>query len=342
MEEAAESPAAVGIARAAQELCLRRGEFELAAELGHVRTIAGPVAGRRQVSRREIDRLRAAEGFPDALRERVRTVGTAEGAELMLISPGRFGRLARAGFITPVRFYLNRYRAIVWLYLADELRQFAERERTLLSGRFPKGLDGGTAAGRDLRARNWRGRRIGRLLHECAGPWERAAVVAGVLDPAQLAELVPDPYERAYVRRLMPELSQVHPQSETARGKVRRLLVADDPDEIQWHRAGLTLLLETARCAHPAPRPDEVPPDDRGADAAARSPVPPSDENVPTPPSDAVAPPPAGPGPSPHTGRETVTSPRAPVAPCGDGRAGLLARLGLGRSRRPRVAARPR
>ena len=24
-----------------------------------------------------------------------------------------------------VRFYLNRYRAVVWLYLAEELRQFA-------------------------------------------------------------------------------------------------------------------------------------------------------------------------------------------------------------------------
>lgn len=126
----------VGADRAARELVLMRGEFELAVELGHVGvTTRGPL-GRRRVARSEIDRLRSAEGFPERLRERVRTVGAARGAELMGISPGRFTRLARAGLLTPARFYLNRYRAVVWLYLVEELTVFAAAEPLLLRGRL--------------------------------------------------------------------------------------------------------------------------------------------------------------------------------------------------------------
>ncbi|MFD7898195.1 DUF6397 family protein [Streptomyces sp. NPDC059743] len=246
----------VGVVWAARELELRRGEFELAAQLGHIRTIAGPAAGRRQVTRQEIDRLRAAEGFPEALRERARTVGTAEGAELMTVSPGRFTRLARAGFIAPVRFYLNRYRAVVWLYLADEVRTFADQEPALLTGRLPGPLRLGPDAEEDRRPRNWRGRRIGHLLHESEDPWERAAVVACVLDPALLAEMVPDPYERAQLNRLRPELAPGQPESEAARATVRRLVVADHPDEIRWHRTSLDTLLAEARRTRPVPRPD--------------------------------------------------------------------------------------
>lgn len=124
--------------RAAQELRLKRGEFELAAQLGHVRTVGGLVSGRRRVARGEIERLRRSPGFPEALRERVRTVGTAEGAELLGVSSGRFTRLARAGYLVPVRFYLNRYRAVVWLYLAEDLRLFASGEPGLLTGRLPR------------------------------------------------------------------------------------------------------------------------------------------------------------------------------------------------------------
>ena len=65
------------------------------------------------------------DGFPEALRERVKTVGTTEGAALMEVTTARFTRLARLGLVVPVKFYLNRYRAVVWLYLAEELRQFA-------------------------------------------------------------------------------------------------------------------------------------------------------------------------------------------------------------------------
>lgn len=141
--------------RAAQELRLRRGEFELATQMGHVRTVGGALSGRRRVARGEVERLRRAAGFPDALRERVRTVGTAEGADLMDISPGRFTRLARAGYLVPVRFYLNRYRAVVWLYLAEELRAFASGEPGLLRGRLPRTPTGGsgtTAEGAEEKA----------------------------------------------------------------------------------------------------------------------------------------------------------------------------------------------
>ncbi|MFJ2212044.1 DUF6397 family protein [Streptomyces sp. NPDC101062] len=244
----------VGLIRAARELQLKRGEFELATQLGHIRTEAGTAGGRRQVSRREIERLRAAEGFPDALRERVRTVGTAEGAALMSVSPGRFTRLARAGFVAPVNFYLNRYRTVVWLYLADELRACAAGDPRLRVGRLPRGLCAGVDESDDRRPRNWRGRRIGHLLHESEDPWERVAVVGCVLDAAHLAELVRDPYERAYLNRLAPDLFRPYPESEAARSAVGRLLLADHPDEIGWHRASLETFLTEARLARPAPR----------------------------------------------------------------------------------------
>ncbi|MEV8400137.1 DUF6397 family protein [Streptomyces niveus] len=262
--------------RAAQELRLRRGEFELAAQLGHVRTVGGALSGRRRVARGEVERLRRAAGFPDALRERVRTVGTAEGADLMEISPGRFTRLARAGYLVPVRFYLNRYRAVVWLYLAEELRAFASGEPGLLTGRLPRTPTGGSrttaegaeekaGAGEDCRPRNWRGRRIGLLLHESDDRWERAAIVGSVLDPLQLAELVPDPYERASLNRLRPDLAPGRPGSEAGREAVQRLLTADDPDEISWHRSSLTALLADARRDRQAPRPNDTLPEPVGA-----------------------------------------------------------------------------
>ncbi|WP_435852336.1 DUF6397 family protein [Streptomyces sparsogenes] len=122
----------VAFARAARELGLKLSELELAVQLGEVRAVAVGAVGTvgamgRRVARAELLRVAAAEGFPGALRARLRVVGTAEGAELMGISPGRFTRLARGGFLTPVRFYVNRYRAVVWLYPAAELAAFANR-----------------------------------------------------------------------------------------------------------------------------------------------------------------------------------------------------------------------
>ncbi|MDX3849983.1 DUF6397 family protein [Streptomyces sp. AK02-01A] len=244
--------------RAARELELRRGEFALAVRLGHIRTTAGPGAGRRQVSRQEIERVRAADGFPDALRERVRTVGTAEAAKLMTVSPGRFTRLARAGCVTPVRLSLNRYRAIVWLYLAEELRAFAAGEPALLAGRLPPALRACLDEGEDRRPRNWRSRRVGFLLREREDPWERAAAVGCVLGPVELARVVADPSERACLHRLRPDLAQAHPVSEAAQATVRSLLVADRPDEVRWYRASLTALLEEARRALPAACPGGI------------------------------------------------------------------------------------
>ncbi|MFJ9210509.1 DUF6397 family protein [Streptomyces sp. NPDC102264] len=350
VETAGRGPRAVGADRAARELELRRGEFELAAQLGHIRTITSAVAttagstagmtlGRRQVTRLEIDRLRAAEGFPDTLRERVRTVGTAEGAALMPVSPGRFARLARSGFIVPVRFYLNRYRAVVWLYLAEELRSFATREPALLAGRFPRPLRAGPEAGEDWRPRNWRGRRIGQLLHESGDPWERAAIAGCVLDPVQLAELVADPYERAHLERLRPDLGQGRAESEAARTAVRRLLVADHPDEIQWHRASLDTLLTAARRTRPAPRPGSS----RGSLPRAGDPAPRYEETAPSPApvlghdiasGRGIT---SGDEPAPALASESTAVAHEP--PCEGGRRGLLTRL---RVRSRREGDRPR
>ncbi|MER5252346.1 DUF6397 family protein [Streptomyces sp. NPDC002855] len=247
--------------RAARELGLKRGEFELAVMLGRIRTVSDTVGGRRRVTREEIERVRAAEGFPEAWVERIRAVGTTEGAALMDISTARFTRLTRAGFVTPVKFYLNRYRAVVWLYLAEELTQFAEAKVNagLLTGRAPSTIRAQLEAGVDLRARNWRGRHAGALLRQSDDPWERAAAVASLLDPVQIAEIIKDPYERAYVRRLVPEpFGQGAPESPAVR-IIQKITTAGDPDEIRWLRANLTISLSQARGHRPAPRPGPKP-----------------------------------------------------------------------------------
>lgn len=253
--------------RAARELGVKRGEFELAVMLGRVRTVADTVGGRRRVTREEIERVRAGDGFPAAWLERMRAVGTTEGAALMGISTARFTRLTRAGFVTPVKFYLNRYRAVVWLYLAEELKHFAESEVNagLLTGRAPHTIRAQLEAGVDLRARNWRGRHAGALLRQSDDPWERAAAVASLLDPVQLAEIIRDPYERAYVRRLLPDpFGQSVPESPAGR-IIHKIMTADHPDEIRWLRANLTIGLSQARGVRPAPRPAPKP----GPDAVA-------------------------------------------------------------------------
>ncbi|MEV4946529.1 DUF6397 family protein [Streptomyces sp. NPDC053755] len=291
----------LALGRAAQELELRREEFRLALQLGLVRTVpaAGPggpagdgTAGppgslgtgstrgsfgtggtrgpfgargaRRRVDRREIDRLRAAPDFPHGLRERVRAVGTAEAAALLSVTPDRFTKLARTGHFSPVRFYLNRYRTVVWLYLAGELGEFALAHRELLTGRLPRPVRERFEAGEDHRPRNWRARRLGLLLRSTEDPWERAAAIASLLDPVQLAEVADDPYERAYLDRLRPEPPSGRTESAAALEITDRLLLADDPDEILWHRLSLVLALDEAREQRQAPRPD------RGADRGAR------------------------------------------------------------------------
>jgi hypothetical protein len=245
------------LSRAARELELRRGEFDLALHLGCVRSVPDEGGAGRRVARAEIDRLRAEAGFPEALRERVKAVGTTEGAALMGVTGTRFTRLARLGLVVPVKFYLNRYRVVVWLYLAEELRQFAagQQNAPLMRGRTPEGLRDQLHEGLDLRPRNWRGRHMGFLLKQTEDPWARAAVVASLLDPVQVAEIVKDPYERAHLNRLRPApVSQAAPDSPGAR-IAERITTADDPDEISWLRADLGQSVSEARGARPAPRP---------------------------------------------------------------------------------------
>ncbi|MEU0968227.1 DUF6397 family protein [Streptomyces sp. NPDC005917] len=244
--------------RAARELGLRRGEFDLAVHLGRIRTVPDEGGGGRRVLRTEIERLQA---WAETLRESVRVVGTTEGAALMEIPAGRFTRFAKLGLVTPVNWYPNRYRAVVWLYLAEELRQFAadEKNARLLTGRTPEELRDRLRAGADQRARNWRGRHCGFLLRKADGPWERAGVVAGFLDPGEIDDVVTDPHERAYVKAFRPA-PPAHgtPGSPTAL-LAEELMTADEPHEIDWFRNDLARAVAEARTLHLAPHPGKQP-----------------------------------------------------------------------------------
>ncbi|WP_405919040.1 DUF6397 family protein [Streptomyces longwoodensis] len=265
--------------RAARELGLKRSELDLAARLGRIRTVPDEGGGGRRVPRAEIDRLSAEPGFPEALRESVRTVGTREAAVLMEVAPTRFTRFARAGLVVPVTFYLNRYRAVVWRYLADELCAFAAapEHAGLLHGPTPETLRGPLAAGLDLRARNWRGRHLGFLLRQAEDPWQRAGALAALLDPVHIAEVVTDPYERAHLGRFRPAPPGHGTPGSPAALLAERIATADDPDEIAWLRADLTHALAQARDERPAPRPATAAPAALPPTAtAARAPLPPT------------------------------------------------------------------
>lgn len=247
--------------RAARELGLRRSEFDLAVHLGRIRTVPDEGGGGRRVPRAEIERIRAAEGFPETLRESVRTVGTTEGAALMDVTRDRFTRLARLGLLVPVKFYVNRYRAVVWLYPAAELRQFAadERNAALLKGRTPEGLRAQLTDGLDLRPRNWRGRYLGFLLRQADDPWAEAAAVASLLDPVDVSEIVRDPYERSHLNRLRPQPPAQGAPDSPVRQLAEEIMTAADPDEIDWLRADLAGAVAAARRQRPAPRPAHRP-----------------------------------------------------------------------------------
>lgn len=244
--------------RAARELGVKRGELDLAIHLGLIRTVPDEGGGGRRVPRSEIDRVSSGRGFPESLVDRVRVVGTTEGADLVDVSPGRFTRLARLGLVVPVKWYLNRYRAVVWLYLAEELKQFAADEKNgplLNDRRMPEGLRGMLDAGVDLRPRNWRGRHRGFLLRLAEHPWESAGALAAFLEPVQIAELVPDPYERSHINRFRPGPPASGTPGSPSALLAERLMTADDPDENSLLRAELTAVLEEARERRPAPRP---------------------------------------------------------------------------------------
>ncbi|GGV59904.1 hypothetical protein GCM10010294_08580 [Streptomyces griseoloalbus] len=242
--------------RAARELGVKRTEFDFAVHLGRIRTAPDDGGGRR-VGRAEIERLRAGPGFPESLRRSVKTVGTTEGAALMEVTKARFIRLARLGPLVPVTFYPNRYRAVVWLYLAEELRLFAadDRNAPLLTGRTPEGLRSQLDAGIDLRPRNWRARHLGFLLRQADNPWARAGAVASLLDPLHVSQVVKDPYDRSHLHGFRrPPPSQGAPGSPAAH-LAKELTTAQDADGIAWLQADLRRLTEEAREHRPAPRP---------------------------------------------------------------------------------------
>lgn len=161
--------------------------------------------------------------------------------------PSRFTRLARCGHLTPVGYRINRYRAVVWLYLAAELREFAAREPGLLTGVAPPQDRELMAAGADLRPRRWRGRHVGLLLRGTADPWERAAVLASVLPEPDVLRAVPDPAERIVLAALAPPPPYGHPQAPAAAEVAQRLLLAEPPDEVHWYRTSLDFALTGAR-----------------------------------------------------------------------------------------------
>ncbi|MER7838605.1 DUF6397 family protein [Streptomyces sp. NPDC096040] len=249
-------PLTCTFSRAARELGLRRGEFDLAVHLGRIRTVPDEGGGGRRVPRAEIVRLQTQA---EALRESVRVVGTTQGAALMEIPAGRFTRFAKLGLVTPVTWYPNRYRAVVWLYLAEELRQFAadEKNARLLTGRTPEELRDRLRAGADQRARNWRGRHCGFLLRGADGPWERAGVVAGFLDPGEIDDALTNAHERAYVKGFRPAPPAHGAPGSPAALLAEELMTADEPDEIEWFRNDLARAVAEARTFHPAPRPAE-------------------------------------------------------------------------------------
>ncbi|GAA1888002.1 DUF6397 family protein [Streptantibioticus ferralitis] len=247
----------LGLAAARAELGLNQGDFELAVQLGEVRTVPGEgreaVSECRVVTRAELERLRAGQGFPDALRDRLRLVGTAAGAELLGTSRARFGKLARAGCFRPARWYVNRYQAVVWLYLASEVREFATAHGELLAGRLPAELRARVEADGDLRARGWRARRVERLVADADDAWQEAAVWAALLGPREVVRMVPDPSERDHLRELLPALPHGRPGMHAARAVIEAQLVADDPEEVMFGRLCLGHALDRARAAPPAP-----------------------------------------------------------------------------------------
>ncbi|MFE4631943.1 DUF6397 family protein [Streptomyces sp. NPDC056773] len=245
--ECGEVAGLMGGGRAAEELGLSRSEFARAVQLGLVR--AGPQGSARapRYTRTELDRVRLAEGFPEALRERVETVAGAEAAAALGVGPSRFTRLARCGHLTPVGYRINRYRAVVWLYLTAELRDFAAREPGMLRGSAPPADRELLAAKADLRPRKWRERHVGLLLGRTADPWERAAVLASVLPGDEVRAAVPDPAERILLCALAPPPPFGHPQVPAAAEVATRLLRAGSPDETGWYRTSLDFALTGAR-----------------------------------------------------------------------------------------------
>lgn len=270
----------LALGRARDELGLDEDEFALALQIGEVRAVAcGPALWK--VPRSEVDRWQrqgrgpdpdadsdaAADRGPDGLRERLRLVSSAGAAAMMGVGRQRFVLLARCGTFRPVRWYVNQYRAVVWLYLAREVTEFAARNPGLLKGPMPAELHEADGDGRDRRARGWRERRTEQLVRDAWDAWHEAAVWAALLGPDGVAEAVPDPVERAYLRVLRAGL----PPGRAGRASlrtVRDVTTADHPEEISHALLALAEALSRARVLRPAPRPDTGAPEPAAARAA--------------------------------------------------------------------------
>ncbi len=231
---------------AAKELLLTRAQFELAVLRGLVTTVAGEEGGPRLVTRAELDRLQSDDGFPVTLSDRVRLAGTAEAADLLGIAKDRFTRIVKAGLLAPARFQLNRYRSVVWHYFAEEVREFGAAHPDLLVGRAPEPMSRRLRGGEDLRAASWRDRTHQHLLSLATGPWERAAVTASFLDPA---DVVGDPHERARLNHLRADPSSSRPGSVPSPGELltEHMMCAAVPEEIHGYRVLLAVAVAVAR-----------------------------------------------------------------------------------------------
>jgi len=244
------------LSRAREALGLDYDEFDVAVQIGEIRTVTcGPRTWK--VPPEEVDRLRAEKGHPQPLLDRVRLVASAEAAKELGIGRERFVRLARAGYVRPVRWYVNRYRALVWMYPARELPALAEQSPALLRGPLPEGLREAVARGEDERARSWRARRVAQLVRDAYDPWDEAAVWAALLGPEIVDDALPDPYERAQLRKLRAALPPGRTGPVTPE-QVRELTTADHPDEIALGLVSLADALGRARALRPALDPAGV------------------------------------------------------------------------------------
>lgn len=198
---------------------------------------------------------KTAETGADPAAGRTGLVNTTEGAELLGISRERLLRLTRAGCVRPVRWYVNRYRALVWLYPAAELLEFAADSPALLAGRLPAAVREQADDGEDQRPRGWRSRRVAQLVRDAPGPWEEAAVWAALLGPEVTEVSVPDPYERSRLRGIHAVLPPGSPGPLADAALTGRLTTADHPDEIALGLVALADALGRARDRDPLPRP---------------------------------------------------------------------------------------
>ncbi|WP_329139627.1 DUF6397 family protein [Streptomyces sp. NBC_01476] len=261
----------LSLGQARDELGLDYDEFDVALQTGEVPcVVCGP--GQWKVPADVVARLRSAPDHPAPLLARLRLVSSDGAAGLLGVGRERFVRLARAGHLRPVRWYVNQYRAVVWLYLAREIQEFADRDPALLHGPLPAGLREAVAAGEDERPRGWRARRAAQLVRDAYDAWEEAAVWAALLGPEIVTDAVPDAYERGHLRRLRAELPPGRVGRATAE-QIRELTVADDPDEIARGLLALSDALGRARALRPAPRPAPDP-------FLSREPSPPAERSL--------------------------------------------------------------